>query len=301
MYDIITIGSASIDVFIKSKQEIFKVKKHLDFGYPIGDKILINKLNFSTGGGGTNTAVAFSRLGLKTGFIGVLGNDSNSQIILKELKKEKISFLGRIKKGLTGYSIILAGNTDRTILTSKGVNNNLEIKDIKQKKARWIYMSTMLEKSLKTSLKIIEKTKNQGSKIAVNLSLYLARKGVRKLSNLLKNADILIINKEEARALTKKKEYKDIFKILSVHTKGIIVITDGFNTIHSYYNNKTIVKKIKKIKPVDTTGAGDAFASGFVYGIIKGKSIPQSLNYGHKEALSVLRHIGAKDNLLKRL
>ena len=74
MYDIITIGSASIDVFVKAKNDVEKHKGHYDILYHLGEKELVDKINFSTGGDGTNTAVAFSRLGLKTGFIGVVGD-----------------------------------------------------------------------------------------------------------------------------------------------------------------------------------------------------------------------------------
>ena len=92
MYDIITIGSASIDLFIKTEGEIRKHHDHLDICYHLGNKLLVKDLIFSTGGGGTNTAVAFSRLGLRTAFIGVVGADDNGEIILRELEKERVNF-----------------------------------------------------------------------------------------------------------------------------------------------------------------------------------------------------------------
>lgn len=300
-YDIITLGSASIDAFVKTKSEIVKHHHHLDLAYLLGGKILIDELIFTTGGGGTNTAVAFSRLGLKTAFLGCLGNDENGEVILKELKKEKIDFLGKIKKGQTGYSLILAGAADRTILTHKGVNDDLEEKDIPKLSTKWLYVSTMLGKSEKTLFFIIPKLKKQGIKIALNLSQYLAQQGTKKLSPLLKSADILIMNKDEAHILTKKKEAKQMLITLSKSCKGIIVITDGENPIHVLSNNKFYLKKIKKIKPIDSTGAGDAFASGFIYSIIKNKPINTAITNGCKESASVLKNIGAKNILLRRL
>ena len=88
---------------------------------------MIKELHFSTGGGATNSAVAFSRLGLKTGSICLVGEDANGTTVLDELKKEEITFLGKTKKGMTGYSVILIGlEKDRSILTYKGINNALK-------------------------------------------------------------------------------------------------------------------------------------------------------------------------------
>lgn len=159
----------------------------------------------------------------------------------------------------------------------------------------------MLEDSLDTVNKLIKISKKYKTKVAVNLSIYLAKQGLSKLKPILSNTDILILNKSEASALTGKKDTKQIINSISKVVQGIIVITNGFNSVHAHYQGKTYIKTIKKINPVDTTGSGDAFASAFVYGIMKGKDIPTSLNYGHKEALSVLKHIGAKNNLLRRL
>ncbi len=304
MYDIIVIGGANLDLLVKTKSETLKHKEHLDLCYHLGEKILISHLFSFTGGGGTNTAVAFSRLGLKTAFIGCLGDDINGKIILDELKKEKVSFLGKIKKGETGHSIILPGRGDRTILVSKGVNNDLNFKNIKLSnlKAKLLYISTLLGESFKTAEKLASFASKKGIKIAFNPSIYLARQA-SKLFSFLKKVDILILNKEEAEALSKRKEIKDILRILekSIKPVGIVVITSGNKGIYACQDSKIYIKKIKSINPVDSTGAGDAFASGFAYGIIKNKGIKKAIDYGHKEALSVLSHLGAKNNLLKRL
>jgi sugar/nucleoside kinase (ribokinase family) len=117
----------------------------------------------------------------------------------------------------------------------------------------------------------------------------------------LKYIDILIFNKEEAIALTSKNQIEEIFKEIKKHTDALVVITNGNEEVFAYFNEQVYIKKIEKVKPVDTTGAGDAFAAGFIYSIMKGKSIPVSLDAGHKEALAVLGQIGAKNNLLRKL
>ncbi len=97
-YDIITLGGAVVDAFVE--MDVAKKKGMLSF--PADEKMLMKDLDFFTGGGGTNTAAAFSKMGLKTGCIAELGRDNNAEIILKELKKFNVDFLGTRGKEPTG-------------------------------------------------------------------------------------------------------------------------------------------------------------------------------------------------------
>ena len=297
-FDVITFGSAVTDVFINTDI----AEKHGFMHYPVGAKILIKDMKIDIGGGGTNTAVAFSRLGLKTGWIGELGDDENGREILNLLKKEKIKFLGKIVKGeLTGYSIILdSKGGERTILTYKGANDEISIQDIQLRKLKtnWLYYSSLLGKSLETQKQLIRilKTK-RNTKLAFNPSMYLIKKG--NLSSLLKLTDILILNKEEAQTLTRKKEnlLENLHKLIV--RKGIAVITDKDKLISCYDGKKKYFLKPHKVKVVERTGAGDAFASGFVAGKIAGRSIPYSMALGLRESESVIKYFGAKNKVLK--
>lgn len=306
MFDILTLGSATLDILVKSKGEIRAHKKnhhqHLDIAYHLGSKILIEDLEFNSGGGGTNTAVAFSRLGLKTAFLGVLGHDVNGEFVALDLRKENVEFLGKVKQGKTGLSIILPGKNDRTILAYKGVNDLLYWHDIHLPiETRWVYISTMLGESFNTAEKLAFYLKQYGTKVAFNPSLYLAKQGISKLKGILSMSDIVLMNREEAQALTGEKQTKQILNKLSNTTNGIIVITDGNKEIYAKAGNQIYTKKPRNMKVVDATGAGDAFASGFVYGIMKGKGVQTALDYGYSEAEAVLGAIGAKNNLLRRL
>ncbi len=302
MYDIITVGSASVDVFVKTKGEVRKHHGHADVCYHLGDKLLIEDLFFSTGGGGTNTAVAFSRLGLKTGFLGVVGDDLHGEMVLKELNLEGVHFLGKKKKGKTGFSVILPGREDRTILAYKGVNNDLALGDIEfPLETKWLYLSTMLGEGLDVIEKLARYAKKNNITVFFNLSLYLAEKGINFLGSLLRKTDVLILNKEEVLALTREKDVKVAMKMLAHYVRGIIVVTDGPRPVYVYERGNFYIKRIKRVKPVDPTGAGDAFAAGFVYGIVKGENIDTAVSYGVKEAAAVLQHLGAKNHLLRSL
>lgn len=291
-FDIVCFGSAVVDVFVNT--EVSEKKKH--FSYSVGSKILIKELRFDIGGGGTNTAVAFSRFGFKTGFIGKLGKDNNGKDILNLLKKEKIKFLGKIAEEKSGYSIILdSKDKDRTILTFKGPNNKILINELPKFQTKWLYLSSLMGKSFETQKKLAEILSRKGAKIAFNPSDYLIKH--KNIHSILKLCDILVLNKEEAGMLT-----KDSDLLLGLHKLGprIVVITDKDKKIECYDGKKKYsINPHKNIKVVERTGAGDAFASGFVAGMIAGKNIQQSLELGLKESESVLGHFGAKNNLLR--
>ncbi|MFT4312836.1 MAG: carbohydrate kinase family protein, partial [Candidatus Woesearchaeota archaeon] len=132
MYDVITCGSATFDVFVQSDNDTITIETGSKLSqkliaYESGAKILIDELLYAIGGGGTNTAVSFSRLGCKTGYIGCLGDDEPSDSVRELLDREHIDFLGHDTNEKTGYSIILDSKAqDRTILTYKGANNRLD-------------------------------------------------------------------------------------------------------------------------------------------------------------------------------
>lgn len=304
MYDIITLGSATVDVFVKTKHpEILKHKEHDDVCLAIGQKILVDDLHVDTGGGGTNTAVAFSRLGLKTGWIGKLGSDLNAKTVCDEMKREKVHFLGSHGRGMTGYSVILTGlEHDRSILTFKGVNDQLAPSDVKWKKldTKWFYFSAMMNKSFETLKKAVLFAKKNKIKYAFNPSMYLAKQGAKSLMPIIEDCDLLIMNKEEAQALTGKNTgCKELLAELKKYAK-IAVITDGAKTAHAYNGFEHYQISPPHTEVVESTGAGDAFASGMVAGIILKQDLAEAMQWGMAEAQSVLKHIGAKQNLLTR-
>lgn len=307
-YDVITMGSATIDIFLYTSGELVKIEtpkiKETLLAYPLGTKIVVKNSHIMTGGGGTNTAVAFSRMGLKTSFIGKIGDDFYGERVRDELKKEKIDFLGSIGKGMTAFSVVMDSFAhDRTIFTQKGESNNLSLKEINTSKinTHWLYMSSMLDKSFSTSITIAKRVKAIGGKVAYNPSIYITEKGMKFLSPLLRFVDYLILNKEEAVSLLSTDENDPYFLLEHLKTQGFVgvVITDGANGaygIDAFSQHYSL--KSHKIKVIESTGAGDSFASGFMSGIIKGLDFESAMKIGISNAESVITQIGAKNRLL---
>ncbi|MFC1752599.1 carbohydrate kinase family protein [Thermoproteota archaeon] len=307
MYDVITLGSAAMDVFIDTDSELLTIAtpqikaKHIC--YPSGSKILIRDVQHLSGGGGTNTAVSFARLGLKTAYLGNLGDDDNAKAIVDQLKKEKVKFIGTKGKDTTNFSIILDSiEHDRTILVKRDASDKLDFSKIDKKKvkARWLYMSSLIGKSYQTAIRLLAYAKKHKMKTAANISIYQAEQKVAKLKPLLKNIDVLIFNKEEAQAMldTTSNDIVQLLKNASATGPEIVVITNGKEGAHCYDGSHYYFIKSSKLKVVESTGAGDAFASGFVASLAKGKDVEFSMKIALANSQSVVRYVGAKNKLL---
>lgn len=302
IFDIITAGSATVDVFIKTHvSRIPSGKRHKELiAYPLGEKILAEDLHQEIGGGATNTAVSFSRMGFRTAYLGVLGQDNNAELIIDSLNKENIFFLGKKKKNAkTNYSVILDSQLDdRTILVYKDASEKLEAKDIDEINSRWFYMSSL---KISTMEKAVVLAKEAGACVVFNPSNYTANLGKKKLAKVLKNTDVLIFNKQEAQLLLAKRcdeihLLRELAKIVEMP-----VITDGKNGAWVY--SKEIIYHApasKNLKIIETTGAGDAFASGFVSGLMLRLGVEKSLKLGMLNSESVISHLGAKNILLNK-
>jgi len=293
MYDIITFGGAVVDAFVETGMP----EKNKQICVPIGTKLLVNKVWFATGGGGTNTAAAFAKLNLKTGFIGKLGEDANASLILEDLKKQKITFLGSQSKEPTGFSVILdSAKNNRTILTYKGANENIKFSDLNPNKlkTKWFYFSSTIGETMNTQTKLSKWAKQKGIKVAYNPSSYLTKKNPPGLKRLLKNVTAIILNKEEASHLTKG----DLFKGLHALGPKTVCITLGKKGNKVSDGKRILTSYPRKIKIKERTGAGDAFASGFVAGLIKYNNISKAIEMGSLNAESVIQAPGAKNGLL---
>ena len=154
MYDVITIGSATLDAFIETDAanivSVSSVSSKREFmAYPYGAKIEIDNFDFQTGGGGINTASNFAHLGLKTSTIVKIGDEIQSGKILKTLNYYDVDISNIIKtdKFHTGFSIILTSfQGDRTVLAHRGANAHLKKEDINfsaVKNSKWLYLAPL--------------------------------------------------------------------------------------------------------------------------------------------------------------
>jgi ribokinase len=308
-FDITTIGSATVDYFADTDSELIRIETRTTreelLAFPMGEKILVNEFNISTGGGGTNTAVAFARLGFRTAFLGKIGSDLNGDFIVEQLGKEGVTFIGA-REGQSGASVILNGlRNDRTILAFKGSNNNLLPADFPAISSPWVYLASMLERSWDTVVAELVKGLEAGRyRLALNPSSYQAALGYEKLRVLTDRASLLIMNREEAckyQGLDPdgRHDTAELCKGL-VKVPGLTaVLTDGAAGAWVWNGSEGLVGRPRNdIEIAETTGAGDAFASTFTAATMKGLPLRDCLHYAMTNAESILRWKGAKNILL---
>jgi len=300
MFDVITIGSATRDVFLMSRN--FKL---LHQNKSAGAKIEVEKVIFSTGGGATNAAVTFSRQGLKTATIIKTGKDMLADYILDELKKEKISsFAVKDNKKGTDYStILIEPSGERTVLVYYGASRDLEVFEIPFNKiqSKWAYIAPG-DISFSTIEKIFSHLRKNKTLIAFSPSKKFIDMGLKKLKPLFDKTEVLILNLDEAAALTgiSVKKEKEIFAKLDRAEKGIAVMTKGKDGAVVSDGKNIYRVGIFPAKVIDRTGAGDAFASGFVSGLIYKGNIKYAIRLGSANATAVVGEIGAKDGILAK-
>ncbi len=313
MFDIITFGSASQDIHLKSKSfKILKDEKDFVTGEGIclslGSKIDVEDIAFNSGGGGTNTAATFAKQGLKTAYCGAIGVDAPGLEVVRELKHFGIDtrFVVKKKEKHTNNSVIISNDgQDRTILVYRGASDLFSDKDIKWKKikkAKWFYLAPLSGKLLDEFETIVNFAKENNIKIAVNPSKQQLSLPEAKLKRIFYKIDILFLNQEEASLLTKIpfNNEIEIFKKLDEICPGIAVMTrggDGVVISDGEYLYSAKPNADREI--VDTTGAGDSFASGFLSGYIRfNKDIVKATQLGLANSEANLSVVGAKTGLL---
>lgn len=299
MFDIVSFGSATVDFFIKSKD--FDVNSRR-ISLALSSKNEITESLITSGGGATNSAVAFARLGLKSAPVSLIGTDPFSRYIFTDLSaSSRISsdLIVSHKKESTDYSVILVtDNGARSILTNRG-SSRLEERHIRWsqiKSASWFYISS-LEGNLDLLEKLIGFAQEQGIRIALNPGRReLEQKA--SLRPLLSHVNVLLLNRSEAEVLTGTSHLSQIeSKALSLRAP-VIVVTDGRRGAHVFTPEQKLYSPIVNSTPVDETGAGDAFGAAFVAALARHLSPNQALNWGIRNSASVVSRLGAKPGLL---
>lgn len=327
MYDVVTIGSATIDVFVKcndanivSVNSIDKKSEYMSYKY--GAKMEISDFDTKVGGGGVNTAVNFANLGFNTSAIFKIGEDIYSKGVLKYFQDKNIDLSNIVQthKTSTGFSIILVSfEGDRTVLAHRGGNGEIKKEDINFdaiKNAQLLYLAPLNGKSTKILEPIVEFAHENNTKICVNAGTSSIKKGFEYMKGILENAQVVVMNKEEAQMCTKievrpdsaeecfskEKIHPDIVKMLKklkVKDYQLIVITDGGNGAYAYTGDKIYYAPVYPGKVVSTLGAGDAFASTLCASLHKTNyDIGKSILYASVNSGSVVSEFGATGGLL---
>ena len=284
MYDLVSIGSITRDFFVPTNRgKIFKTPKDklaaAWLGFELGEKICINEVIEASGGVATNLSIGTKKIGLKSAPLGP-AKPATSVILIDQRTGERVIFYQK----------------------SSGA---IDIRKMGKIKTKWLSVSSLTGKWNKQSNEIVNYIKQNKTGLILLPSTSQIRDDFSDLKKLLKVSKILILNRNEAleiisRLKKKSENTKYLFKYL--HTLGpeIVCITDGTKGAHCSDGQEIYFSPIKKVKTVDVTGAGDAFASGFLGFYLKGNDIKTSLRAGIINSASVVQYIGTTKGLLTK-
>lgn len=209
MKKVLTIGGATQDIFLRHQGAdcMTIVQKDCTKSYMLfesGEKIEVENVLYFTGGGSTNSAVSFKRLGFDTTCFCKIGTDQAGKAIWSDLKKESInvSHIALFKKHSTGTSFIINSlKNERTIFAYRGANGFLEKNEIpfdQIKKNDQLYITSLSYNSAQLLPEIVEFASKNKVPVAINPGISQLAKGTKKLLGSLKFIDILILNSFEA-------------------------------------------------------------------------------------------------------
>lgn len=327
MSDVVTIGSATMDVFVECDDaavvSVSRIDKKSEFmSYPYGSKVEITNFDTQVGGGGVNTATNFANLGIKTSAIFKVGDDIYSKGIFKFFEDKNVSLKSVIqdKDDYTGFSIILTSfQGDRTVLAHRGANAHIKKSEIDFdliKNAKLLYIAPLNGDSNKLLDDIVKYAKEHDTRVCFNAGTTGIKKGFDYMKGILSKADIVVMNKEEAsmatgidiRPDTSEEKFskevlhpdlKKMFKKLKIADYQIIVITDGGHGAYAYDGHKYYYCPCFEGPVTSTLGAGDAFASTFCASLGKfGLDIEQALKAGSINSSGVISKFGATQGLM---
>ena len=255
-------------------------------------------IKYTAGGSAANTIYGLSKLGIETSFIGIVGNDANGERYEKDLKKSGVKPILKKSNIPTGCAIALVTpDSERTFATYLGAAKELKPEDVTEELLTGydlLYLEGYLLFNYDIVVKAMQIAKKLGMKVALDLAAHnFVRDNKQSIKDLLKNyVDICFANEEEAKslvnlppriALDEISRYCD-YSIVKIGPKGSLVKHNG------------IAYKVTthKVKSIDTTGAGDLFAAGFIYGLLNYYSPEKCGKIGSILGSTVVQKYGAR-------
>lgn len=308
--DVLTIGAAVRDLYVRS-QHFERVKDaHAPDGwdscFPMGAKIDVDEFTTETGGGATNAATTFANWGFQTACVSRVGTDEAGGEILRDLHYRGIhtEFVQQDAKHPTAHSMILvAGTGSRSILVYRGASEHLNVTSIPWKRiqASWLYV-TSIGGDLKALKKIFAEAHRMHARIAWNPGSRELHHGMKALAPFLAQTDILFLNREEGALLSDCSPHhlEKILDAIGDFPRLALVLTDGAYGAYAYARGGLWHVAPKRGKIINTTGAGDAFGSGFVASCMTNDDLLRALRFGTLNAHGVVTHMGAKKGILSQ-
>jgi ribokinase len=291
--DVVGVGALNLD-------KIYRVPR---IAKP-GEEVFVIDATQAAGGSAANTIVGLARLGVSTGFIGAVGKDSDGDFLIAELQREGVdtSAVARLDAP-TGIIIALVDEKgERTMYAYPGANDLLRLTEESityASRAKYLHFSSFVgEYGFEAQRALLAKFKKQKLSFAPGM-LYAKERCLVELKEFISASEVIFLNKEEAFHLTGN-EYERGAEMLLDMGARIVVVTLGEKGCFIASDREKLRVPAFKTEVVDTTGAGDAFAAGFLYGMLKSYDLESCGKLGNFVAARCIAQVGARAGLPKK-
>ncbi|HLW06577.1 MAG TPA: adenosine kinase [Marinilabiliaceae bacterium] len=309
MKKVLGMGNALVDVLMQIEND--NILQELDL--PKGSMQLVNKEMAAkvyekagqqgsiraSGGSAAKTIHALASLGIETGFIGKVGRDEWGNFFKNDMEISNITPILLESDSESGRAMaLISPDSERTFATFLGAAVELSAQDLATDNFNgyhYFHIEGYLVQNrelIETALKLAHKN---GLKVSLDLASFnVVEENLDFLRNMVsKYVDILFANKEEAKSFTGGLEDEAALNWMA-ELSEIVVLKQGVQGSMLKYNNQIIKVAPVKVNALDTTGAGDLYAAGFIYGLLHGLSIHKCGAIGSYLSAKIIEVIGPK-------
>jgi sugar/nucleoside kinase (ribokinase family) len=310
-YDVFGVGNAIMDLQVRCDDAFLEsngIEKGImtltepDRQAAILDALKGHNINFCSGGSAANTIVGIADMGGKAAYAGKIGGDEFGKRYVGELRDLGIAIEVDAAPEANGTCVVLiTPDAQRTMLTHLGVSASLSADDISAAeiaKAQYLYVEGYLFAGPSTkaaAYSAIELAKEHGVKVALTISdpflIDICRDEFQRL--IEGPVDLLFCNEDEARSLTGHDDPVDAAQEIHKYCENV-ALTLGKNGSILMHEGEVIAIEGVEVDAIDTTGAGDMYAAGILYGITNGLTWKQAGHLGSHAAARIVSQLGAR-------
>ncbi len=311
-YDVYGVGNAIMDIQVRCSDDFLKIH-----GLEKGMMTLVDEaqqakilhalddhaVNYCSGGSGANTIVGIANMGGSTAYACKTGRDNFGVQYLEEMKHLTVSMnVDTASEGATGTCVVLiTPDAQRTMLTCLGASTTLSVDDINEAeiaRAKYVYIEGYLfagEQTKEAALKAIDLAAKNGVKVALTISdPFLIGICRDEFIRLMEGpVDLLFCNEEEAKALVGKDDAIACAKFMHEHCENVAMTLGAKGSIIMHKGQVIPIEGVA-VDAVDTTGAGDMYAAGVLFGITSPLSWQQSGHIASHAAAEIVAQLGAR-------
>ena len=312
-YDLIGIGNALVDIEVQVDDVFIENAAVTKGGMTLSSLEDQNKIlaflqskpkKISSGGSAANTVHGASVLGAKSYYLGRVANDSKGKHYTEDMRNCGVGFSGpgADEEGTGTCLILITPDTERTMLTNLGVSSSLHSKNIDEtivKNARGVYIEGYLwtgDDTREAGQHMARIAKKERIPVSFTLSdAFVVNSFKESIVEFIQwNVDILFCNEVEAQAITGETDFIVAYEKLQAMVDTVFLTLGSKGSLVGKNGLKPTQVQTFPVHAVDTTGAGDLFAAGALYGLLKDYSLEESAILGSYCAAQVVSHMGGR-------